>query len=418
MVTWIRSFNFIIMLFFVMCYAYQLVFVFIRFFFKEKKLEAKKLHKYAVVISARNEGAVIGELLDSIRRQNYPSSLIEIFVVADNCTDNTAQVAREHRAIVYERFDHVQIGKGYALNYLFAKIDADFGLESFDGYMVFDADNVLDENYIREMNKVFDNGYEVVTSYRNSKNYGSNWISAGYALWFLRESKYLNGARMQCGSSCAISGTGFLVSNKIIRKNNGWKHHLLTEDIEFSTDSIIQGRVIGYSEKAVLYDEQPVKFRESWNQRLRWTKGFYQVFGRYGRQLISGVTKKHSFQCYDMLMTLAPATLLTLLTLVMNSVFGVAGIMFGHAKWVEITVEAVVSNLSGIYLSLFFFGLVTTVTEWKQIHCEWKKKLQYLFTFPIFIFTYIPIAVAAIFKKVTWIPISHTIVKNVQQIRG
>ena len=92
--------------------------------------------------------------------------------------------------------------------------------------------------------------------------------------------------------------------------------------------------------------------------------------------------------------------------------------MFGHAKWVEITVEAVVSNLSGIYLSLFFFGLVTTVTEWKQIHCEWKKKLQYLFTFPIFIFTYIPIAVAAIFKKVTWIPISHTIVKNVQQIRG
>ena len=87
--------------------------------------------------------------------------------------------------------------------------------------MVFDADNVLDENYVAEMNKVFGSGYSVVNSYRNSKNYGSNWISAGYALWFLRESKYLNGARMQCGTSCAISGTGFLVSNEIIRENNG-----------------------------------------------------------------------------------------------------------------------------------------------------------------------------------------------------
>ena len=410
MVTWIRSFNFIMLLVFTLCYCYQFGYVLVRFFKKQKVYTAKKLHKYAVLISARNEGAVIGELLESLHRQNYPQELLDIYVVADNCTDNTAQIAEDHRAIVYERFDRRLVGKGYALNYLFEKIYARSGLEAYDGYFVFDADNVLDENYVREMNKVFDNGYEIVTSYRNSKNYGSNWISAGYALWFLRESKYLNGARMQCGTSCAISGTGFLVANRIIRENNGWKHHLLTEDIEFSTDNIIQGRVIGYCEQAVLYDEQPTDFHESWNQRLRWTKGFYQVFANYGGQLLNGILEQHRFQCYDMLMTLAPATLLTLLTIVLNSAFGIVGVLLGHPLWTDVTMEAVLGNIVSVYSSLFFFGLVTTITEWRRIHC-------YLFTFPIFIFTYVPIAIVALFKKVTWVPIRHTIVKSVQQIR-
>lgn len=417
MVTWIRSFNFIMLLVFTLCYCYQFGYVLVRFFKKQKVYTAKKLHKYAVLISARNEGAVIGELLESLHRQNYPQELLDIYVVADNCTDKTAQIAEDHGAIVYERFDRRLVGKGYALNYLFEKIYARSGLEAYDGYFVFDADNVLDENYVREMNKVFDNGYEIVTSYRNSKNYGSNWISAGYALWFLRESKYLNGARMQCGTSCAISGTGFLVANRIIRENNGWKHHLLTEDIEFSTDNIIQGRVIGYCEQAVLYDEQPTDFHESWNQRLRWTKGFYQVFANYGGQLLNGILEQHRFQCYDMLMTLAPATLLTLLTIALNSAFGIAGVLLGHPLWTDVTMEAVLGNIVSVYSSLFFFGLVTTITEWRRIHCEWYKKICYLFTFPIFIFTYIPIAIVALFKKVTWVPIRHTIVKSVQQIR-
>lgn len=417
MVTWIRSFNFIMLLVFTLCYCYQFGYVLVRFFKKQKVYTAKKLHKYAVLISARNEGAVIGELLESLHRQNYPQELLDIYVVADNCTDNTAQIAEDHRAIVYERFDRRLVGKGYALNYLFEKIYARSGLEAYDGYFVFDADNVLDENYVREMNKVFDNGYEIVTSYRNSKNYGSNWISAGYALWFLRESKYLNGARMQCGTSCAISGTGFLVANRIIRENNGWKHHLLTEDIEFSTDNIIQGRVIGYCEQAVLYDEQPTDFHESWNQRLRWTKGFYQVFANYGGQLLNGILEQHRFQCYDMLMTLAPATLLTLLTIALNSAFGIVGVLLGHPLWTDVTMEAVLGNIVSVYSSLFFFGLVTTITEWRRIHCEWYKKICYLFTFPIFIFTYVPIAIVALFKKVTWVPIRHTVVKSVQQIR-
>ena len=143
-----------------------------------------------------NEEFVIGNLLDSIKKQDYPSDLLTVFVVADNCTDNTASISRGYGAFVYERSDRDLIGKGYALDWLLSRLKEDGHWETIDGFLVFDADNVLAPNYISEMNKTFSDGYEALTSYRNSKNYGDNWISAGYALWYLRESKYLHNSRI------------------------------------------------------------------------------------------------------------------------------------------------------------------------------------------------------------------------------
>ena len=147
---------------------------------------------------------------------------------------------------------------------------------------MFDADNVLDVNYFREMNKTFDNGAKASTSYRNSKNYDSNWISAATPCGSCARRSSLNQARLTLNTSCAVSGTGFFIAADIIEKNGGWKWHLLTEDIEFSANSILEGTRISYTPTAILYDEQPITFRDSWNQRFRWAKGFYQVFWHYG----------------------------------------------------------------------------------------------------------------------------------------
>ena len=238
----IRTAAFIVGIFFTVGYLYQVVYALMGLLKTPKQFEADRYHKYGVLISARNESAVIAQLIQSIKQQNYPKELIEVFVVADNCTDNTAEVSRQAGAIVYERFNKEKVGKGYALNWLLKHISEDYGEDAFEGYFVFDADNILDENYVREMNKVFSNGYRIITSYRNSKNYGDNWISAGYALWFLREAKYINNARMMLGTSCAVSGTGFLVNNDVFKANGGWKHHLLTEDIEFRLLSTMSSR--------------------------------------------------------------------------------------------------------------------------------------------------------------------------------
>ena len=163
----IKLINFIIATVFFVCYSYQFAYILVPYLKKEKPHKPAELHRYAVLISARNEELVIGNLLDSISAQDYPSSLVRVFVVADNCTDKTAKVARAHGAIVYERFNDKLVGKGYALEYLLDRIGEEYG-DVFDAYMVFDADNLLSEDYISRMNETFSDGYRIITSYRNS----------------------------------------------------------------------------------------------------------------------------------------------------------------------------------------------------------------------------------------------------------
>ena len=419
-VSFVDIFNFCVFLAFTICYTYQLYYVFVVLTRKPKQLVAKKNHKFAVVISARNESAVIGQLIHSIKVQNYPSELIDVFVIADNCTDNTADVAREAGATVFPRFNTEQVGKGYALDYGFNVILSKYADRGYEAYFVFDADNVLDVNYFREMNKTFDNGAVASTSYRNSKNYDSNWISAGYAVWFLREAKFLNQARLTLNTSCAISGTGFYISAKVIERNGGWKWHLLTEDIEFSANSILEGERISYTPTAILYDEQPVTFRDSWNQRFRWAKGFYQVFWHYGARLAKGIAtnpKGSRFACYDMLMTIAPGMLLTIISVTFNAI-----IIALAAAGVMSTGVMVASSLSSIFFCLmnymvfmFMFGVLTTFVEWDSIHSTTGKKILYMFTFPFFMLTYVPIALVALVKKCDWKPIKHSINVDVQE---
>lgn len=408
--------NAVISVLFTLCYAYQFFYLFVGLLKGEQKFTAETEHKFAAVISARNESGVIGQLIASIKEQNYPKDKLDVFVIADNCTDNTAQVARDAGAIVFERFNKEQVGKGYALDWLFKIIKKDYKDAGYEGFMVFDADNILDKNYVREMNKVFDNGYDVLTSYRNSKNFDSNWISSGYSLWFLREAKYLNNARMQLGTSCAISGTGFLVSAKVIDKNGGWIHHLLTEDIEFTCDSVSKGIKIGYAAKAVLYDEQPTKFSQSYTQRLRWAKGFYQVFKNYGLKLVKGAFNG-SFSCFDMLMTVSPAMLLTLISVLLNAVAIPVGLITGASETPAL-IHTLCQTFLNFYGLFFILGILTMITEWSQIRCSGIKKIIYLFTFPLFEFTYVPIAIVALFKKVEWKPIKHSVVRTLDELRN
>lgn len=407
-------FNFIISLLFTLCYAYQVFFVIVGLFAKPKKFTEVKQHRYGFVISARNERDVIFGLIESIKAQEYPSELVDIYVIADNCTDDTAEIAASAGAIVYERTDYEKIGKGYALDWFFDQIKDKVSDEAYDGFFVVDADNVLDGRFVCEMNRVFSNGYKIITSYRNSKNYGQNWLTAGYSLWFLREAKYLNNARMQLGTSCAISGTGFLVSSDVIRRNGGWIHHLLTEDLEFTAESVLQGEKIGYCADAVLYDEQPTKFSQSYAQRLRWAKGFYQVFMKYGKRLTKGIFCG-SFSCYDLLMTLMPAMLLTLVSVAVNIV-AVPMVFINNISEVAGVLISLGRTFMGFYVMFFAMGLITTMTEWEKIYCSNIKKVLYLFTFPLFMMTYIPISVIALFKKVQWEPIKHSVSKSVDDI--
>lgn len=332
--------------------------------------------------------------------------------MADNCDDHTAEIAESCGAHVYTRFNKQLVGKGYALEELMNHLAVDYP-EGFDGYFVFDADNLLEPDYIEQMNKTFSDGNDIITSYRNSKNYGSNWISAGYALWFLRESKYLNYPRNLLGTSCAVSGTGFMFSRRIAEEIGSWPFHMLTEDIEFSVDQITKGEKIAFCKNAVLYDEQPVSFRQSWRQRMRWARGYLQVFHGYKKELVKGIFYG-SFSCFDMSMTIMPAFILSILSIICNLTLGIWGAMIGDD--IMIAVKSICQLLGNMYSMLGIIGIITTITEWKMIRTSNMKKILYTFTFPLFMFTYIPISLVALFCKTEWKPIKHTV--TAQQFEG
>ena len=420
-ITPIVVFNFIIWLFFTLAYFYQFVYILVTWRRGMVKLpEAKKQHRYAFFIAAHNEESVIANLVKSIKDQDYPSELIDTFVVADACTDNTAEEARRAGAIVYERNDLARKGKSWVLDYGFDRIMEEYP-GKYEAFFVFDADNLLSKSYVTEMNKVFDQGYLVSTSYRNSKNFDSSWVSSAYATWFLREAKFLNNSRMHCGTGCAISGSGWMVSARIIKGMHGWDFHTLTEDIQFSTFCAANGIRIAYS-PAEFYDEQPIDFKSSWTQRMRWTKGFYQVFFSYVGDLFRGVGKKR-FGSYDMLMTIAPGNILTLISAFVNAAYLIIGSLshgfLATQAELSMCVGSLVMTFGSMYVTFFILAVITTISERKRIICRKDRRwriITNLFTFPLFMMTYIPINVAALFKKVEWVPTKHTVSISLDQI--
>ena len=413
-------FNTIVGLVFSVCFLYQVVFFFIGLIRGQVKIPpAKKQHTYAFFIAAHNEEAVIANLVKSIKDQDYPSELIDVFVVADACTDNTAQAAREAGAIVYERNDLSRKGKSLVMDYGFDRILREYP-GKHEAFFIFDADNLLSRDYVTIMNDAFDQGYLALTSYRNSKNFGSSWISSAYATWFIREARYLNNARMICHTSCAVSGSGYLVSAKLIEGMKGWDFHTLTEDIQFSTFCAIHGVRIGYA-PAEFFDEQPVTLKASIKQRMRWTKGFYQVLFTYGRHMFKSIGKFHRFAAYDMLMVVGPAMLLTLMCLLVNVTFiAVGSLSHGFLATdaeIEMAIGSIIMMLAYMYGTFFVMGLSTTITEWKHIHCPQKWRIfTNLFTFPLFMFTYVPLTVAALFLKVDWVPTPHDVSVTLDEV--
>lgn len=400
----------VIALVFFLMYFHQMIYLLIGTIkhCKVKKKGEVKQHSIGIVVSARNESSVIGNLIDSIRANDYPEELLKVFVIADNCTDNTAQIARDKGCIVVERFDDELVGKGYALNYLFTKLHTEEQFADLvpEAYIVLDADNVIRSNFITEMNKVFDSGYDMVTSYRNSKNFGKNWITSGYGYWFLHEARHLSNARMMFHTSCAISGTGFLISSDVVKEYDNWNFFTLTEDIQCSTAYALSGRKVGYCSTAELFDEQPETFKQSWKQRERWAKGFYQVFGKYGGRLVTGFFRQ--FACWDIFTTIFPALFITILSMVVLPTTSIVALCLGDTANALFAFLAFLVGFGSMYGMMFLIALTICVTEWRKIHTSWWKKILYMFTFPLFMATYIPISICALFKKVKWQPIVHT----------
>ncbi len=387
-------------------------------FTKHKKFKkAEKKHKFGFMIAARNEEIVIGNLIDSIFGQDYPRDLIEVFVIADNSTDNTAKIAREHGAHVFERNDQTRKGKSYALDFLIKKILSNRSYDDIEAFFVFDADNLLSKDYLNHMNDVFDAGYEVSTSFRDSKNFDSTLASASSSLIFYRECLLVHHSRQILNLSTFISGTGYFISRRIIRELGGWNFNTLTEDIEFSCWCAARNIKIGYNQEAVFFDEQPNKFKVSDKQRLRWSKGCHQCFAIYGKELLSNTFtfKKRSFSnrisSFEMFVHVCPFPLIATGWFIIN--IALHGIFLGMGletlnQFTSISLTSTVIELISLFGIAWLHAVISMIKYGKYIHANIFKKIAAVFIFPFFASMFIPLSLIALFKKeVAWTPIVH-----------
>ena len=371
---------------------------------KEKPLKVKKDHRFMAIIPAHNEEAVVANLIESLKQQTYNKELYDIYVIADNCTDNTAKVAREAGAIVYERFDETKKTKGYALNwFLQQKIKED---APYDAFFVFDADNIVDKNFIKNMNKKLCQGEDVVQGYRDIKNPSDNWITAGYAIFYWQMHRFYHLARYNLGLSPLLNGTGFMVKFDVV-KPQGWDTVTLTEDIEFSLKRIIKGKKLGWATDAIVYDEQPTGFKQSWSQRSRWTVGHMQCIKTYTKQLAVAAKENKNMMNLDGLLYIVgsiPMFVITLLLLFSNF------IMYNSAA---ITTAELVKNILFYLVPTFvlpiFVGMFAMWLDGRKI----KPMLKGLLCYPLFLLTWILINFKCLFvRNVTWEKINH--VRNIK----
>ncbi|MBQ9832105.1 MAG: glycosyltransferase family 2 protein [Clostridia bacterium] len=398
---------------FVLCYFHTNIYMIITLLFNPETKKAKKNHRYGFIICARNEEAVIGNLISSIKAQDYPQELINIYVMADNCIDNTATCARMAGATkVFERFNKEKVGKGYALEALFDELLKDEEAMKCEGFFVFDADNTLNKNYTARMNDVFDNGARIATGYRCASNFKDGFIATANGYYFMRDCFVMHRARTIIGASTMVTGTGWLMSSDIIKKENGWHYVCLAEDSEFITEQVLKGEKSVYCHDAIFYDEQPITFSQSWKQRKRWLKGTVQVTNRYFKELLKGIFKSENrFTCYDFFVSAVSYVYLTAI----GGIVGIASCIFNMltASSVLQAILIALGYLGGLYSAFIFMALVPVLGCWKRVPLSAGKKILYLLMFPAFVATYIPLAVIALFSKdVKWEPIAHGVKNN------
>ena len=384
--------NIIIMLLLVVYGLYFLITAL--FLFKKRKKDnivSDKYSHFIILIPARNEEEVIKDAIQSFKRQKYPKDNYEIVVVINNTTDNTLGVCNVEgvRCILCERKIK---NKGDALKEAFDRLKK----EKTDAYIIMDADNVVNDEFLGEMNKSLNEGTLVAKSSMDIKAKENTWVSSSYAIYFFIQSILYSIPRNNIGASCAINGTGIMIKKEVIDKY-GFNVRTITEDLEFMTLCALNNIKIKFVEGAICYAEHPSDFKVSMIQRRRWTKGIYEGFIIYFNSIIKNMIKRPNIELLDSLLIYS-TPLILILSLIS---------IFINFLIVPLPIYLIITSFSLLvsYISISLCALFVCVKSKKKI----KDFLTGIIMFPIFLLSWQYLNIIILFKKeVVWDEIKHT----------
>lgn len=369
--------------------------------FKKNKTRIKKFSdktKFAILIAARNEANVVGSLVKSLVNQKYNKDLYDIYVLPNNCSDNTGDVAKEAGAKILDVTVPVKC-KGDVLKFAFETLKK----KDYDAYMVFDADNVVHPDFLHYMNNIYQSGYKCAQGRKDSKNMYDNWVTCSYSLFYSIQNLFFNKARTNVKMSATINGTGFMISKDFIDEGR-FNPTTVTEDIELSICCILNDIPVIYTDEAITYDEQPTGFKDSIKQRTRWSVGIIQCCKKYNKALVKKAFKDKDKSAMDkVLFNVAPY--IQILSLIP---FALLAIM--HVKSFNDIGTALLSFDYSALIAGYFISVAISVYTLQYYNGNVSKALSGIILFIVFMLSWIPINLKCIFtskKELKWVPIVH-----------
>lgn len=350
--------------------------------------------KFAILIPARDESRVIEELLNSILNQTRKIDSDDVYVIVEEESDKTVELVKNKNMNIIFRHDLSKKRKGYALDDAIKEI-----LEQkkhYDAYFIFDADNVLDKDYIKNMEKSYEDGYDIGIGYRNTKNGNDSVIAAASSLTFSMINTLGNEHKTKCNNTLTISGTGFYIKGDIVEKLSGYPFNSLTEDYELTLYATLNDLTTTYVKNAIFFDEQPVKYNITINQRTRWIKGFFEARKKYIPLLLKKEINKNFSSSFHQIMGVTPYILL---------IIGLLGILLINYFNVKNTIILILF----VYLIMVLITSIMVLKENTYLNINNKMKIKVILYNPIFLTTYIICLFKAILNKdVKWLKIEHS----------
>ncbi|MEF3302846.1 glycosyltransferase family 2 protein [Paenibacillus sp. GYB003] len=392
--------------------GYSLFFSFFGFYRKKRTAHFNAQKRFAVLIAAHNEEKVVGALIDNLKQLEYPKELYDVFVICDNCTDRTADIARQMGVYACVRNNPSLRGKGYAIEWMLKELWK--MPKSYDGVVILDADNLVNPDFLQHMNNELCSGSKVVQAYLDTKNPGDSWITAAYAItyWFCNRLWQLPRTNLKLANF--LGGTGMCFESNLL-KEMGWGATSLVEDLEFTVRCVKRGINPTMCYEAKVYDEKPLTFKASARQRLRWMQGHFDVARRYFFPLLwQGIRERswakidtaiYTFNVYNVLL----------------------GFIFSAILWVDVALPGT-RHFTSLYdyLPTWLMVVVTMLVylgfplamAFERVK-SWKMYAS-LILYPVYLASWWPITLYAFFTQNNkqWSHTQHTRVIRFEDVKS
>ncbi|MEW6404221.1 MAG: glycosyltransferase family 2 protein, partial [Chloroflexota bacterium] len=352
--------------------------------------------RFIIVIPAHDEAGVIGATVSRLLAIDYPAHLFSIHIIADHCSDNTAEVARRAGAVVHERNEGPRTGKGAALSWLFQRILSE---EQCDAVAIFDADTRVDPQFLHVMNWRLAQGAQVIQGQHIISNPNQGWYPALTWAMFLIDNRFQNFGRSNLGWSAKNMGDSICLRVDILRKL-GWGEGL-TEDYHLRFQLLLKDIRIVYEPCAIGYGEAPPTWTRARAQRARWLRGTYDASQQFVRHLIIEGVKRRNLAMLDAALQASLPSYSTLSLLVLS--------VFAIQVSIDYFIESIfLGPLTGAWAAMVAILLIYPLVGLALERAPAKAYIVILLG-PYFILWRTWLAMVSRFggKQVTWIRTEH-----------